>query len=155
MIKQSGLLFLMFITAVYVNNVTQAWTFVRAVSSSPCATFPDQTLSAVLLYAQAVWSNQRRAALIAWPWQEARWSGTGHHLPGERSPFILSATILPLLSFPSPSATSTRKLLGGAAKSPRPNARLIFQAVMHLTLTRNNIPFKIIAGIGIGPTCFP
>lgn len=89
-IKQSGLLFLMFITAVYVNNVTRAWTFIRAVSSTLRATFADRMLSAVPLYPRAVWSNQRRAALIAWPWQEARWSGIGHHLPGERSALILS-----------------------------------------------------------------
>lgn len=126
--------------------------------------FPDQTLSAGLLYPQAVWNNQRRAALIAWPWQEARWSGTGHHLPGARSPLILSSSHRP--SSPpffhftfchnrAPGSYGPLSLLRGAAKSPPPNARLIFQAAMHLTLKRNNIPFEIIAGIGIGPARFP
>lgn len=105
-IKQRYFLFLMFVMARYVNNVTQAWTFIRAVSSSPCATVLDWMLSADLLYPQAVWGNQRRAALIAWPWQEARWSGMGLHLPRERSPprSLVAQPCFP--SFPSPSATT-------------------------------------------------
>lgn len=76
----------MFITAECVNSVTQAWTFSGAVfffffclpaclSRSAGRYLPDP------LNPWAVLSNQRRAALIAWPWQEASWSGTGHHLP--------------------------------------------------------------------------
>lgn len=91
-------------------------------SPLPRAAFQDQTLSSSLLYPRAVSSNQKRAALIARPWQEARWSGRGHHLPGERSPLIFPSTILPLLSFLLP--VDSR----GAAKSTQLDARLIFQA---------------------------
>lgn len=34
-IKRSGVLFLMFVMAMYVNNVTQAWTFIRAAPPTP------------------------------------------------------------------------------------------------------------------------
>lgn len=136
-IKQSSLLFPTFVMAMYVNTVAQAWTFIRAVSSLPCATILHWMLSADLLYPQAVWSNQRRAALIAWPWQEARWSGMGLHLPEERSPlFLSSCSLLSFLSFHLLPQPSTRKLQSilwrDAAKSPQPNAHLIFQAPMHL-----------------------
>lgn len=84
----------------------------------------------------------------------------GHHLPGERSALILSLSILPsflsLHLLPQPSTRKLRSIFSrGAAKSPQPNARLIFQAAMHLTSKSNNIPFEIIAGIGIGPARFP
>ena len=97
-IKESGSRFLMFVMAVYVNNMAQAWTFIKAVSPSPCAAIPDWMLSAELLYPQAIWSNQRRAALIAWPWQGARWSGKGLHLPGEK---VAPRTLKIEPSFPS------------------------------------------------------
>lgn len=42
-----------------------------------------------------------------------------------------------------------------AAKSPQSEAHLILQAAMHLTSKSNNVPFEIIAGVGIGPACFP
>lgn len=123
-IRQSGLLFLMFITAVYVNNMTPAWTFVRAVSSLPCATFLGPDTICCLLYPQAVWGNQRRAALIAWPWQDGRWSGMGHHPPGERAPLFLSTSSLPFFPF-NHQEVVVHSLKGGAAKSPQPNAHLI------------------------------
>lgn len=99
-------------------------------------------------------------ALIVWPWQEARWCGMGHHLPGERSAVILLSPILcsfiSLHLLPRPSTRKLRSTLSmGAAKSPGPNARLIFQAAIHLTSKCNNIPFAIIARIGIGPARFP
>lgn len=63
---------------------------------------------------------------------------------------------LSLHLLPQSSTSKSRSSLsqGGAAKSPPPpNARLIFQAAMQLK--SNNIRFEIIAGIGIGPACFP
>lgn len=85
----------------------------------------------------------------------------GHHLPGERSALILSSPILPFffLSLRLLSRPSTGKLrsnfLVGAAKSPEPNARLIYQTARRLTTKSNSIPFVMIASIGIGPASFP
>lgn len=149
----------MFIPAEYVNNVTQYWTFISAVSFPPCAEFLLWILFVGLLYPQAVWSNQRRAALIAWPWQEARWSGTGHHRPGERSPLILSLSILTaflsLHLLPQPGTRDLQSLCSRCAgKSPKPNALLRVWVAIHLTLNSNIIPFEIILGVGIGLIAF-
>lgn len=102
-INQSCVPFLLFILAECVYNATQAWTFICAVSSSE---FVQRTIFVGLLEPPAVWSNQRRAALIAWPQQEARWSGMGHYLPGERSPPRPLVVHPRLLYFPSPPASA-------------------------------------------------
>lgn len=104
-IKQSAVPFRLFIPAECVNSATRAWTFICAVSS---AQFVQRTIFAGPLEPPAVWSNQRRAALIAWPQQEARWSGTGHYPPGERSPPGPLIVHPRLLYFPSPPASAGR-----------------------------------------------
>lgn len=129
--------------------MTPAWTFDSAVSTLPCAEFQDRTLSVGPLYPQAVWSNQRRAALIAWPWQEARWSWMGHHLPGERSFLTFSS---PILSFSSPSAKTSPSSEGMLESHPSHTPDL--QAATRGTSNRNVTLFERIPGLRTGPARF-
>lgn len=133
-INQGCVLFLLFIPAECVNNATRAWTFICAVSSSEFYAADN-----ICWPVGAVWSNQRRAALIAWPQQEARWSGMGHYLPGERSaPSSSHCPSAPPL-FPFTSCLSRApgswkfSLSRCKRKSPWANGLLTAQAVMQLS----------------------